>query len=352
MLRVLSPFVTLAALGVFAAAPEIAQGTAGPGIRYTTVTKTQMGGMFSMMTPPGMDNDREEVTYAQGLRVRQDAESVSIVMDLGIGTLLQLDHDSKTYVRGELGSLQEMVDAAAADAGGSPAAAMPADMDVSVSVDPTGETEEIGGYEAGRVFLTVESTPTGAAAEQEGVTKSVVLMDMWVSTDARLEDAMRALFEEGRGMFSRSANVGAGMTGGPIFGQDAGLQNGMARLGEELQKLDGMPLRTTLRYVVVPMDQDFDREQALEETPGSFMADMVKQQAEEDARGGVRDRIGRLGRLIGRDPPEPEPEEEIQLPGMDGQSTFMTITTEVKDIEVRDLEASLFEVPDGYQERG
>ena len=339
-------------LALLVCTPVSAQDTQAAGIRYTTVTKTEMGGMFSMMTPPGMGDDREEVTYAQGLRIRQDAEDASVIMDLGTGAMLQIDHESKTFVRGDLGSLEDMVNTAAGDAGGGQPTAMPTDMEMTVSVDPTDETEEIDGYEARRVFVTVEATPTGAAAEQEVVFKSVVLMDMWVSSDERLEEAMRTLFEESRGMFSRSSNVGAGMTAGPMFGQDAGLQSGMARMVEELQKLDGMPLRTTLRYVAVPMDQDFDRDGALEQTSESFMAQVIQEEAEESARRSVRGRLGRLGRAISRNRPEPEPEEP-PVPGMvNGQTTFMTITTEVKDIEVGALEDFLFEVPEGYEERG
>ena len=129
-------------------------------------------------------------------------ENSSSIIDMESGRILTLNHENRTYVEVSFDSLLAMTQAltsgtgqAAAGGGAQPPENAASDVDYSfnVSVDQTGESERIAGYEAERVFMTVEmearGTPEGETQEQGS--RMVMFTDMWMSTDLPGYQAMR-----------------------------------------------------------------------------------------------------------------------------------------------------------------
>lgn len=348
---------TLAALiAIAAAAPSLS----AQSLRYASVTKMELGGAFGRMMSmmPGVGDPMESVTSIQGLRVRtDDPGNTSTIVDWETGMMTMLDHASRTYARMDFQQMIEQMGAGMQQAAAEQSPEVPeqpaAEFDFRFATERTGRTERVAGYEAEQVFLTMELVPKEAPdaedeedeAERAGM---AVVTELWLSADFPEYAMMQAMDGETVERMRESAAKGAGASMAMFASYDPRLSEAMERNATELGKMEGHPVRMTTHFVAVPQDVPLDRDAVLASADRSLAGDAAgaaasgAADAAKKALGGLAGRFGRGRRE------EPEQEEEEEAPA---QAVFMRVTTEVRDVDIGELDASIFEVPEGYTER-
>jgi hypothetical protein len=225
-------------------------------------------------------------------------------------------------------------------------------IQAEISVDRTGKSEEISGYQADQVILTLTLAPTEEAVEEnpemEGAALAVVT-ELWLSTDfpeAALMEAMQGeAMDRMRETFSAQGGAASSMEAMSAF--DPRLKDAWAKNAEELSKLEGTALRTTMHFVSVPPGVELDRDQVLADADKS-LASGAGGAVAAGAADAAKKALGGLAGRFGRGKKE-EPKEE-EAPAAT-QSVFLRAVTEIGDVKTGDLDAALFLVPDGYTER-
>ncbi|CAN5707261.1 hypothetical protein BH23GEM9_BH23GEM9_17290 [soil metagenome] len=336
---------------VFAAAPALAQD-----VKYETVTKVDLpGAMGTAMRLAarlgGGSTETVETTFIKGKRMRTDADKSSTIMDVDAMRMVSIDHDAKTY---SVFTFDEMI-ARAREAGdalkteterrdvsGNPNAE--AQLKFRFAVEDARQRERIAGYNASRFFLTMQAegeyVPEGAAQREKGGTL-VVLTEMWASTDIPAYTVQRAFGEQMASEYTQAtASIMQGIAA--AFAEDPQIQVAFEQSTREAGKIEGMPVRSIVRFITVAPDKQFDRQAAVELKPAGPSV------AAQAARAGLRGIAGRAAGAAGRQQEEraqqEQPAEEMS------QVTFLTVTTEIRNVSTSRLDASLFEPPAGYRE--
>lgn len=321
-------------------------------VQYETATKFEFAGaagtaMRIAARLGGGSTETVETTYIKGRRMRTDADQSSTILDLESGRVTVLDHQAKTYTSFTFEEMVNRAQQAANDASRSTSSnpdGAEARLDFRFSVDATNERQRVAGYDAERVFLTMEAAaeavPEGET-EMEDAGSLVVLTDMWTSTDIPVLQA-RSSFEDASAR--QAADAGAALTEGfaAAFADDPRMKVAFEQSMEEARKIEGMAVKTVTSFVSVAAGRQFDRALITEPKPaGAGVAQRAAAQAGRAAVGGL------MGRLGGRRAPEPEPAAEPEPT----QATIFTVTSEVRNVSTGNIDPSLFEVPAGYSEQ-
>lgn len=330
------PALLLAALAFLPAAPEVA----AQDLRYTETTRMEMGGamgaMMSMMG--GMGETLTETVWIQGPRMRRDTDGSSTIVDWSTNQVMVLDHEARTVTRMDWsGMADDMTEAREEMEGRTEApATAEGDWEVRFSSEPTGRTEEIAGYAADQVLMVMELLGQVPAEEQEDNPMAdmamAVVTELWLSTDF----PAWTLMSEAQDEMAASVWGGGGVDMGLMGAMDPRFRVAMEEQQEALGTLRGIPIRTVMSIVSVPLEEELDVEAVLDtEELGEGMAGM----AAAAARQGMRSRMGDI--FGGGDDEEPEAE----------QSVVMRATSEVTEVTTTTLDDALFQVPEGYTER-
>jgi len=319
-----------------AAVPAAAQD-----LTYTTTTKMEMSGALGRVLSilGKMDEPMVEKTYLKGSMVRKDQDESSTIFDWNAGSMTLLDHPERTFMRMDFAQMAEQMAGAMEErpeAGGAP------EMEVTVSTDRTGKTETIAGYAAEQVIVTVEMKPKSAAEAEEGAQPTTALVtDLWLSTEFPEYRMMQEMQGEAIQRFRESGasqNVAQAM--GALAGSDPGMQEGWEKNMEAMKELKGTALRSTTHFVTVPPGATLDRDKVLEGAG----------EAVSEGGGGVanaaRQALGGLAGRFGRGRPQQE-----AAPAAPAQAVIMRIKIEISDVGTGAVDASLFQVPEGYTER-
>jgi hypothetical protein len=322
-------------------------------VQYETVTKVDFpGGMGTAMRLAarlgGGSLETVETTYISGNRMRTDADGSSTITDLDAKRIISIDHTAKTYsimtFEQMLAAMQQAGDAMARDVQAQRADANPGAegrLNFRFSVDDPRQRERIAGYSADRFFLTMEAegeyVPEGGEREQAGTL--VVLTDIWSSKDMPAFQARQTFDQQTARDF---ADAGAALTQGiaAAFASDPQLQVAFEQSARETAKIEGIPVRTIVRFVSVAPGKTFDRQLAIaprQEGPGV---------AGQAARAG----LGRLARAAAG--AASRQQEEAARPAQEQatQATFMTVTSEVRNVSTRAIDPKTFEPPAGYRQ--
>jgi hypothetical protein len=314
-------------------------------VQYETVTSLELPGVLGTAMRVaarlgGGSTTTTETTYIKGGKMRTDSDDGSIIIDLENRRWTELDHGARTYrsmtfdeaLAEARRAMREAADGAAAertDGGGDD---IRGNVSFRLSVEDGAQRERIAGYQADRFYLVMEAegeyVPEGETEMERGGTL-VVLTDLWSSRDVPAHAAL-GRFQEvaAREYADASAALMEGLAA--AFAEDPQLRVAFEQSIDQIRDMDGMPMRTTTTFVYVAPDHTFDRELALGERRGPSAA----QQA---GRAALR---GLAGRMAGRGQQQAEPERT--------QMTLMKVTSEIRDVQTRTLDPSLFEVPAGY----
>ena len=326
----------LAACG--AALPAAAQD-----LTYTTTTKMEMSGTLGrVLSVVGkMDEPMVEKTYLQGPRIRKDQDESSTIMDWEAGAMTLLDHPEKTFMRVDFAQMMEQMAGAMgqerADAGEAP------EMEVTVSADRTGKTENIAGYVAEQVVLTVEMKPKSVEGEEGAAPTTALVTDLWLSTEFPEYRMMQEMKGEAIERFREGgASQGIAQAMGALAGANPGMEEGWQKNMEAMKELQGTALRSTTHFVTVPPGATLDRDQVL-----ASAGEGVSEGGGGGAAAAARQALGGLAGRFGRG--RPQQQEAAAAPT--AQVVTMRIKTEISDVGTGAVDPSLFLVPDGYTEK-
>ncbi len=327
-------------------------------LRYTSVNEMELGGalgtMMSMM--PGTGGTTESTTYIQNSKIRTDSDKTSSIVDWNTGKMIFLDHASRTYTSFDFATMtQQMTEAMgkAPPSGGPPAAAQPADQpkiewEVHFATDRTGEKEKIDGYDAERVILTTEvtakSVPEGdETQEQLGM---AIVSELWLSKDFPEYEMMQNLQGEAADRIREQAAQGTAASMQAFSAMQPGLSDAWQKNMEELGKLEGYAVRSTMLFVTLPPDGKLDRDAALAEKDAKLSSG-AGSAAASSAADAAKKALGGLAGRFGRGKKEEPKAEEVTMT----QAVFMRMKSEIRDVDTAAIDPSIFEIPAGYTER-
>jgi hypothetical protein len=348
--------LALGVLGVLVAAPATAQD-----VRYTTVSRGEFGGALGRwMKLFGGSSEITEVTSISGAKLRTDTDDDnSTVLDLDARAFTWMEHETKTYATMTFAQAAERANAMVKDMEDSVAAAkeqMPEAQEpenvryeVRFSADRTGKKQKIAGYEAEQVFLQVEieAIPIRQPDETEDEANQragtlVILAEQWLSTafpGYTAKQAQAAMWAEALGTTEEPSQEMV-----QAYQFDPRIQQGLERLAEEMQGLEGEALRSVTHVVAVPFGVKFDRNAVLKDADKKLTDDVAGAAAGEAKNAAEGAVSGITGGLFGKKKKEPEPPKPKQ-------ATIMRLRTEVTDCSTATLGPDVFAVPAGYTER-
>jgi len=338
-------------------------------IKYTETSKVE-----AFISLPGMGGPIQSTTYVSGGRVRTDTDNQSTIMDYVDGSMTEMDHEAKTYftlsfadmmanaqammsnAQAEMEQARTEAQAERQQAGAEQQPEVKLDFDLKV--DKLGDGGMVSGYPTQHVLLVMKAKATSATPDPETgeeVSGTMVFAtDMWVSKEfpgykalqnAQLKAAkdlspeMRKQMEE---MAESSSDMMATMPG------IQGGGDGMQKMAEEMQKIDGTPLRSLTYQLMLPEGVEFDKDAVLamadKPIPSFSLGAAMKQGMKE----GVKDALkGGLGGLLGRKKEAPKPAADEAAPA---QAILMRFTTMVEDVGTAALPESTFKPDPGYKE--
>lgn len=297
-------------------------------------------------------------TSIAGHRMRSESRDAATIFDADEGRITTLDLKAKTYWSMTFEQMAAAMQAAADSARAAAARAQAeqaknpksanAKGDVTVtykvSFDRTGEHAKLLGYDVERVFLTLtaegEAKPEGEASQQVG--SLVFLFEQWLAKDAPQLAAMRE--------FQKAYAQKMGQAFRPpmdalasVFSRDARIKAGFDESVKELQKLDGVSLKSISYVVLVPPDVPFNRALAL----GAAAADTAKPAEKKGRFGGLMGALKSAAEKSASSSSSSSNSEKNADPPK--QSTLMTVSDSVTSIVKTDVPASVFVPPADFR---
>jgi hypothetical protein len=339
-MRVIPLFIALALVIGSPPAPAASQD-----VQYETLTRLDLPGALGTVVRiaarmGGGSMETVETTYIKGGRMRTDMEGSSTITDMENRRIILLDHRERTYQTLGLDQAVAMAEQAGAhireaQAEGAPAEDLEGRVEFRFSVDRTGERQRIDGHDAERVFLTIEAEGEYVPEEGEEMEEAgtlVVLTELWVSTDHPAHQA-RSRFDELSARHFSEAGASITESLAAVFAENPSMRVALDKSAAEVENIQGMPVRIVSTLVGVAPGETFDRSKVTDPQP---------------AGGGARGALGRLGRAAaaaaagqaagGQDRPQAT------------QSVILSVKSDVRNVATRALDASLFEIPDGYRQ--
>lgn len=335
-------------------APLLGQGLT---IQSTVDTRLQgaLGTIANIAGRLGGDNmhDTPQTMYVSGHKLRTESTNTATIIDADAGRILTIDNKERTYTSMTFDELAAAMRTAQQNArsGAMPSSSASAPGDASaksdlnvkykVETDRTGQVENIAGYAAERMLLTItlqgEAKPESGKSEEVG--SLVLLLDQWISKDApqaaAMADFQRAYAKKAGKVFKEQVQ---GLQG--VFTADPRLKGGVEAAATEMGKLQGTPLRTVMYFTLVPAGTAFDRAAALTDGKAASPDDKPK------GGGGLGGMFGRLKAAA----QEAGKGDGSKPAGPPKQATLATVTDEVRSITAGAVAADLFAPPVGYRE--
>lgn len=311
-----------------------------PHVRYRSTTSMNLGMLGRMARFLGKELETQSETVSiSGLRQRTDAGDQSTILDLENGSMIMLDHEKRQYTVMTFDEMVERMDDALAEmknqddqpeqADGS-GQEIDADVEFDMSVERTGRAESINGAPSEQLLLTMRADFDIQGTDENGEEASVrgttyALVDTWTSSDIAglktIQNFERYAGEQ-MGASLQQSDFGSSLQ---AMGMDPRTGELIEEAGKEMQKLDGLVVRSTTHLILVPEGQALDVEAALNPPSGQEGggANAFAQMAAGTEEGG-----------------NAAPAEQV---------TLMRITTQISDLQVDPLPADHFEITPDYK---
>jgi hypothetical protein len=300
----------------------------------------------------------------------------SEIIRLDKETMIQIDHERRTYSEMTFAEWKARMEKTMKELKSEREGSAEVTMTPKITVQDTGETMVIQGYDTRHYILTLSMEIQDSKNSQKGTMEMIT--DLWNTKNI-------PGFEEQRQFYTRYAekigtmafyrDAAAAMSG---MMQDANMARGMAEMKKEMEKMEGMPVRTvaSIRMPGAPgssAPQEPSQDSAAAQTPAAETPNITaaaKGAATESATSAMNRSIskamGGFGGFGGfgkkKKKPEPAPEEAAeQAPEAPAQTAaapsgtsvplepFMKTTTELKNVEKTSLSPELFQIPAGYK---
>lgn len=273
------------------------------------------------------------------------------IIDLGKETITEVDFQKKTYSVMTFAEMAQMLEEASRKMKDS----KQGQVNWKVSVNETGQTKSISGFDTKEVVLRIEMESQDPKSGQKG--SMVVTTDMWMAPKV-------AGYDEITNFYKRMSEKIAWTPGGGMLSMGGSdMAKAMSEVMKEGSKLNGMPI-----YQVVKMGAA-GQPGAQGGTPAEGQQQPQQQQpqatAERPSLGGALGGAlgGRLGGFGGfgrkkkkqQQEEQPQPQQQAQAaPAQQGQAdasgSLMEMTTQTSNFSSEAVDASKFEVPAGFKQ--
>ena len=298
-------------------------------------------------------------TYVQGHRMRTDDGTSGTIIDLDGERITSIDNKDKTYttmtfteMSAAMEKAQQQMSQQSRTKSSTPTKPNADNKDsvhinYKVAVDRTGKHNNVAGYDAERVFVTIsleaEATPEGQKTEAVG--SMVILMDDWVSTSAPQIAAYNEFYKAyAQKMGTQFQAQARGLQA--AFASDPRIKDGLEAAAKEMQKVHGIPLRNTTYVVLVPANMTLNRQLVIDGAAGSAATDSVAAK-EDKPKSGFRGLMGAVKAAAEQSAKQDNSSGQAAPPK---QTTLMVMTDEVKSISTGAVPADVFAAPAGYKE--
>jgi len=308
-------------------------------VRYKTTSKTELhvlgflGGLF--------DGETKKDVAIKGYKMRSDEKDRSTIMDLDGERIINVDHKKKQYSILTFAEMAEMMNSIGEQMGeakspqGGEGDQAGYDVEFNLDVKDTGKTKKIDGYETQEKVLVLETRfkPKGASADTLPSGAMFAVTDMWLADDIpEMEPAHAFQKRAAEVMQSNMESMNLAAVLNKLLDSYPQAGAAMDRTKEEMAKVDGFPMATTMHLVTVPSDMDLDLELALGE------------KKEEKKKGGG---FGGFLKKMAKTQGMPAGDEEEAAPE---QKTLLSVYSTTSDISDKSHDASYFDPPAGYKE--
>ena len=316
--------------------------------------------MAARMTGNSMHNT-PTTTYVSGHKLRTENGNTETIIDADAGRITSIDNKQKTYSSmtfDEMAAMMKKMQESAQESrrqAKEPAASRDPNapkgemnMKYKVETDRPGQHENIAGYDAERMFVTItmqgEAKPDNGSAQDVG--SLVLLLDEWISKDA---PQMKAMAEFQRAYAKKAGQAFKAQTQGlqAMFSADPRMKGGLEAVGKEMAKMHGTPLRSIMYFSLVPPGAQFDRQLALNDASA---ADAQAKSTHDEKPKGGGGFGGMFGRLKAAAAEASKMGENNKASGPPKQGTLATVTDEVLSIRSGAIPSDMFEPPAGYRE--
>lgn len=238
-------------------------------------------------------------TYLKGGKMATASQDSTSIIDFENQTFTTLMHEKKQYWQMTFAEMQQMMNDAMAE-GNKAGRQSNASGEMRFDVKSTGVSNEVNGYPARQVLMTIEFLGKDGKTQQSGGMKMV--NDSWHSESV-------PGYTEYKAQMAKFADKASWLKGGnpmaAAMGQP-GMAEGMKKMAEEMAKVPGLPVLTISRMGMagggnVDMSQAGQTGQSGGQAPSqSDIGDAAKRAGGEAAGSAAGNAVGgRLGGMIG-----------------------------------------------------
>lgn len=322
-------------------------------LRYTTETHMKMHGMGNLASRMMGGNKPTTTTHfitSDAMR-SDDGKNESTIFNLEGGKIITLDHKKKRYHEMTFEQMTSMLDNARMEVGQKMEEAEaegfnPDDVHFELSVDDLGESKDVAGYRADRKLMKMTFAYDGEMQDAYGQTQSMrgkmyTVSDMWIAQGVEGEEIMKQFGKNFAEKFGAEfSDDQFGMAGVMQSVMGGAMSDAMSSMREEMKKIDGTMLESTVYVVMVPEGKELD-------------VDAVLSSAEQEKPKKKRGGLGRLARgalqssgiSVGDNPDE----QEAQA-AMEEQRIVVETKTIYKEIGMVSDDESRYTAPNKYKQ--
>lgn len=299
----------------------------------------------------GSMQDVATTTYLSGHKLRSDTDISGSIVDLDAERIISIDHKKKNYSVMTFAEMRAALASAMQEARNEPEKKGKQESNDSISikysvkVDRTGERAKVAGYDAERVFVTIvmDAEAENKRGKKEEMGSMVLLLDQWSSKSAPQNTAYTDFYKTYTQKLGREFSTSVqGIQA--AFASNPGLKDGLEAAAKEMQKVEGIALRTTTHVVLVPAGMTLDRQAVLADGKASA-AKAEEKKDEKPKGGGFRGMMGAIKAAA-----ENAGASDDKPAGPPKQSVIMVMSDEVKSINTGAIAGDKFAPPAGYKE--
>jgi hypothetical protein len=302
---------------------------------YQETTKITGGMMAGMMKVAGVFSKQarepiESTVAVKGNRMAHRGKLHGSIIDLDSRTITEIDMQKKTYSVITFDQMKQMLDQMSQKMQDKKS---DTDMQMKVSANATGNSKQIGGYDAREMLVKIEMQATDQKSGQTG--SMLVTTDLWVAGGI-------SGYKEVREFYKKMAEELNWTPGSGMFAAQPQVSKGMAEAMKEIAKLDGTPVFQTM--AMGPMGAGSSRPADTQAAPPP---QQDQQQATKPSIGGALGSA--LGGRFGRKKSQPDQQQQSTGSGSGSSGNLIEMTTEYSGFSSAAADSSLFEVPAGFK---
>lgn len=331
----------------------------------TTITGGLAAGMMKLAGAFSKTAREPIVTdvYVKGNRMAHISQHHGSVIDLGAGTITEIDFDKKQYSVMTFEEMQQRMQDAMKQAQQSQdkreAKNPDAQLNFKAAVRETGQSKPVGSVTGKEFVMTLMMEGTDTKSGQSG--SFGITNDMWMAKDIPGYDEVREFQKK---MALRMAGMMGDM--GVNFSQlgRPEAMKGMQEMAKEVAKLKGIPVLQVMRMGTTADGKPLP---PASEAPDAAKVDSpdVKGAAGratgDAAAGSLENRLGKLGGLAGgiggglggmrrkKQQDEQKQAEQDKPSGQPAQAILMESTTEMTGFSSGSVDGSKLEAPSGFK---